>query len=120
MSKRNYTQYSKKPVEEPKPVEVKKPVEEPKPVEVKKPEPQLVQETVETVILPELVDGVVVGCAKLNVRAEPSIAADVVCVLDAMAELEVDVTNSNNEWVKVITAIGVEGYCMRKFIDVHL
>ena len=77
-------------------------------------------ETVETVSLPDTVPGVVVGCAKLNMRAKPSTDAEIVCVLDAMSELEIDVSKSNNEWVKVYTAIGTEGYCMRKFVDAHM
>lgn len=81
---------------------------------------ELVQETVDTVTLPKTVPGVVVDCAKLNVREEPSIDADVVCVLDVMSEIKIDATKSNNEWFKICTANGVEGYCMRKFVDAYL
>lgn len=72
------------------------------------------------VAVSETVTGVVVNCAKLNVRVNPSTNADVVCVLNAASEIEVNVAESNDEWVKVCTAIGVDGYCMRKFIDVNL
>lgn len=64
--------------------------------------------------------GVVVNCAKLNVREEPCIDADVVCVLNVMSEIEVNVAKSTDEWVYVCTAAGTEGYCMRKFVDVNL
>lgn len=77
-------------------------------------------ETVETVALPKTVEGVVIGCAKLNVRTKPSVTSDVVCVLDAMSELEVDVEKSTNEWFHVCTATGVEGYCMRRFVEARL
>lgn len=68
----------------------------------------------------ESVTGVVANCAKLNVRANPRSTADVVCVLDATTEVEVNVDNSTDEWVNVHTASGITGYCMRKFIDVNL
>ena len=137
MSKHNYTQYSNKkhdgktdsrnngekqangkpikPAEKP----VAKPTpDNPKPTQAK-PEVKLVTETVETVTLPETVEGVVVDCAKLNVRAEPSTDAEIVCVLDVMSEIEIDVNKSSNTWFKICTATGIEGYCMRKFVDAH-
>lgn len=79
-----------------------------------------VVETVETVALPTTVEGVVVNCAKLNVRSKPDISSDVVCVLDVMSEMEIDVEKSNEDWFYVCTAIGVEGYCMRRFVDARL
>lgn len=84
------------------------------------PEVKLVEETVNTVSLPETVAGIVANCAKLNVRAEPDLDAEIVSVLDVMSEIEIDVANSTDEWFKVCTAIGVEGYCMRKFVDAYL
>jgi SH3-like domain-containing protein len=83
-------------------------------------EMELIQETVDTVTLPKTVSGVVVNCAKLNVREEPSADAEVVCVLDVMSEIRIDATKSDNEWFKICTASGVEGYCMRKFVDAYL
>lgn len=103
--KHNYSQYSNKP----------------KPAEVKMESiPELVQETVDTVSLPRTVEGVVSGCAKLNVRAEASLFADVVCTLDATSELMIDVMKSNKDWFYVYTAMGQEGYCMRKYVEAHL
>lgn len=81
---------------------------------------KLVQETVDTVSLPETVTGTVANCTKLNVRANPSTTAEIVCVLDAKSEIEIDVAKSTNEWFKVYTAIGSEGYCMRQFVNATL
>ena len=81
---------------------------------------EFVQETVDTVRLPKTVEGVVVDSLKLNVRAEPSVDAEVVCVLDVMSEIKIDVAKSTHDWFKIYTAIGVEGYCMRKFVDAYL
>ena len=80
----------------------------------------VVQETVDTVTLPETVTGTVVNCAKLNVRAEASANAEVVDVLAVNTEIEINVEKSNNEWFNVCTASGINGYCMRKFVNANL
>lgn len=116
MSKHNYSQYSDKKKTNGYQPKSSNPVTSP---EVKM-ELEIAQETVDTVSLPKTVTGVVVNCAKLNIREEPAADADVVCVLDVMSEIEIDVTKSDSEWLKVSTATGVEGYCMRKFVDAHL
>lgn len=59
-----------------------------------------------------------VDCRKLNVRAEPSTDAEVVCVISEGTELLIDEAESTDEFYKICTAAGVEGYCMRKFITV--
>lgn len=79
-----------------------------------------VNETVDTVDIPKTVDGVVVNCVKLNVRAEANIDADILCVLNVMSEIKINVEKSTRDWFYVCTATGVEGYCMRKFVDAHL
>ena len=89
-------------------------------IDLATPEVKMVDETVKTITLPETLEGVVVNCAKLNVRAEPSIAGEVVYMLDTMSEIEVDMSKSTNEWLHVCTATGVEGYCMRKYVEVRL
>lgn len=77
-------------------------------------------ETVETMTLPETVKGIVTGCSRLNVRAYPSRDAEVVCVLDVMSELEINTSKSTYDWLSVCTATGIEGYCMKKFVDANL
>lgn len=89
-------------------------------VEMIEPSETFVVETAETVALPETVTGVVAGCKKLNVRAEPNMTAEILFVLDASTEIEIDPAKSTSEWLNVCTAAGIEGYCMRKFVDAHL
>ena len=130
MSKHNYSQYSNKKKNNAVATEVTAktdsmtvPSFEPAIVSsaiYSTPEVKMVVETVDTVPLPKTVEGVVANCAKLNVRAEPDAYADVVYVLDVMSEIAIDVSKSTNEWFKVCTASGVEGYCMRKFVDARL
>lgn len=85
-------------------------------------EVKMVVETDETVTRPETktVTGVVTKCAKLNVREQPSIDSDVVCVLDSATKIEINVAESTDEWFRVRTATGIDGYCMRKFVDARL
>lgn len=96
------------------------PVGEPGPAGAVGVRPEIMSESVETKPLPAMVEGIVAGCAKLNVRAEANLFADIVCVLDASSEIEIDVNKSNNDWFYICTATGIEGYCMRKFVEAHL
>lgn len=99
MSKTNYTKFSvKKP-------EVK-PVEEP----VVETFPEVSESTEEPLY------GKVHGCAKLNVRKAPDAEADVLCVIDSEAEVVIVKSESTEEFYKVFTAAGVEGFCMKKFV----
>lgn len=55
--------------------------------------------------------------AALNVRKGPDITAGVVFVIDDTVELIEDPSFENEEWCKIYTVAGIEGYCMKKFID---
>lgn len=124
MSKHNYSQYSKKKHDEGKSC-VKKDdfliiddlVETPA---KETPEIKMVVESVDTVALPKTVNGFVSDCNKLNVRVQPDIEADVVCVLDHATEVVICLDDSTDEWFSICTAAGIEGFCMRKFINAKL
>lgn len=127
--KHNYTQYSdKRSQNNMNPVvnttvdeEILRPIAQTPEVEVTPaPAVDLVNETVETKPIPKTVDGMVVGCAKLNVRAEASLFSDVICTLNAQSEIEIDVEKSDKDWFYICTATGIEGYCMRKYVEAHL
>ena len=128
MSKHNYSQYSNKN-------NVEETVVEETPVVVEE-TPVVVDETpVETTPVaeaevetgkkhtkpaskPKTVTGIVSGCIKLNVRVKPNTTATALCTVDAKTELKIDETKSNKDWFYVCTTVGVEGYCMRKFVEV--
>ena len=135
MSKHNYTQYSNKNQNDEGKSTVKREeflilddiiesapvVETVEAVEIiEAPEVKMVVETVDTVTLPKIVNGFVANCTKLNVRVQPAADADVVCVLDNGTEIEINVNNSTDEWFSICTAAGIEGYCMRKFVNAKL
>ena len=61
--------------------------------------------------------GVVVGCEKLNVRKEPSINSEVVFQFPCNMEVEIFIDKSTEDWFYVCNAAGIEGFCMKKYID---
>lgn len=109
MSNRNYTNYSKPAKQTPRP-EPQEPVA--KPVEP-------VQKTEEVTKPKKPVRGVVVGCFNLNVRTGPRKDFDVICEIPSDSEVEIDESESFEDFYKICTASGVEGFCMKKFIEVR-
>lgn len=67
----------------------------------------------------KIVFGCVTNCFKLNVRKNPSREADVVCIIEAGSDVEIDESGSTEDFYKIYTATGQEGYCMRRFIDIN-
>lgn len=102
-NRKDYTKFSKPslPKELPKPKATihEKPVEQPK------------QELIQVIGH--------VNVNRLNVRKEPNIKADIICEVTSGSELMIEETESTKEWFKVYTASGVEGYCMKKFVDIN-
>lgn len=84
-------------------------------------ETTVVTEPTESVIEEETVApiqmGTVTGCLKLNVRKKPSIKSDPICTVDAKTKLVI-LESDNADWYKVEVEKGVEGYCMKKYVDV--
>lgn len=63
----------------------------------------------------EPVYGAVV-CDKLNVRKKPAISAEVLLKINRGTRVKIDQEKSTKEWYKIVTK-GVDGYCMKKFIE---
>lgn len=68
-----------------------------------------------------LVDGIVSNCELLNVRKESSKDAEVLCTIGVNTMVKVDLTADKEaeEFYKIVTPNGVEGYCMKKFITIN-
>ena len=121
-NRRNYNQYANKPepeqVKEETVEEVIEPVEETV-EEVIEPVEETVEEAIEEVTEVEEKSTEVafgkVNCSKLNVRKEPSIHSNPLCIVEYGTRMEI--SEFNGEWVKILTPDGVSGYCMREFID---
>lgn len=88
----NYKNYSK----------LNKPIEE-EIVEVKKP-----------------MIGVVIDCSSLNIRAKSNINSEIITTIKAGTKLLINEDESVNEWYKVCTEAGIEGFCMKKYISVRI
>lgn len=68
---------------------------------------------------PEMITGMVTDCTKLNVRTGPGATEPVVCTIPHGTEVMVLEEDSTEEFCKVYTASGVEGFCMRKYIAIN-
>ena len=62
--------------------------------------------------------GVVTDCYLLYVRSEPSINGSVITEIPALTKVQVEVENSTDDFYKVITEFGTEGFCMKRFIAI--
>lgn len=112
---RNYQNYSQANSEETKPVmdeSVMTAAVEDEVVEAV--EADIQEEAIEPVV--ETVTGIVTDCVKLRVRKQPNTSSDVIHELEVSSEVVVDVNKSTDEFYKVCTAAGLDGYCMKKFI----
>ena len=104
---KNYNQMSKKNYDKTESVEqvetlVETPIET-EPVEPAKPEP---------------IEGTV-NCEKLNVRSDATIDSEPVGIINRDSKVFIYEDESTEEFYKVCTATGLEGYCMKKFISVQ-
>ena len=73
----------------------------------------------EVKVEPTEILGVVTNCMKLNVREEANAEANILCTIKLADEVMVNKEESTDEFYKVVTGAGVEGYCMKKFINVN-
>lgn len=69
----------------------------------------------ETIVM---LTGIVINAELLNVRKEPKIGSDVLCHIKRDSQLMIDITKSTDEWFAVCTEAGVDGYCMKKFVEI--
>ena len=124
MSKHNYTQYSNAKKYDDKP-KTEESVEHDNPIDhadlVEEVDAvKMVEETVNTVPIPKTINGVVANCTKLNIRKDPSVHAEILGVVNVDSEMKIDMDKSNDKWFYVSTAVGIDGYCMRDFVNAKL
>lgn len=62
--------------------------------------------------------GFVDNCERLRVRKESNVDSEELCIINKLSEVVIDLDNSTDEFYKVKTSEGVEGYCMKKFITI--
>lgn len=91
------------------------------PVTVTAPEEEDVVAQAAPTVEPEVVKpvmAVVCDCQMLNVREKPSKTSTVVGLINCGDEVEVDKEKSTEDFYKVCTSTGVEGFCMKQFISI--
>lgn len=119
MSKnRDYTRYSKVPTDSKEPVESIETIEtviDDIPIEEVGQEPKVEESKIEE---SKYVTGIVTDCLKLNVREDPYPTATILGVISAATELIVIDEESTKDFYKICTSVGLEGYCMKKFITI--
>lgn len=66
----------------------------------------------------EPVFGVVINCELLNVRENPDKISEILTRIMHGDKIVVDIDASTNDFYSVCTETGVDGYCMKQFIEV--
>ena len=66
-----------------------------------------------------VITGVVTNCAKLNVRFIPEQYGKILCVLNESSKVQIDEKEFTDEYYKVYTESGIEGYCKKEFITIE-
>ena len=59
----------------------------------------------------------IVRCINLNVRKEPNLDSTKIGCLKTGDEIVIDPSKSTDRWYKVSTDSGLDGYCVKEFID---
>lgn len=80
-------------------------------------EPEVVAPIISEIETPKNL-GKVIDCVKLNVREEPNTKASVIFEINVGSTVFIDETCSTDDFYKICTEHGVEGYCMKKFIEI--
>lgn len=65
------------------------------------------------------VTGTVDSCNKLNVRASASTKSRILCVLNKGKKVTVYPSQSKAAFYRVSVAPNIEGYCMKKYINIE-
>ena len=54
----------------------------------------------------------------LNVYTRSDTSSEAVCMIYYNSEVEIDLGNSTDDFYKICTASGAEGYCQKEFITI--
>lgn len=81
-------------------------------------EPEVIVPSVENNVENNEVIGKISGFEKLYVRKEASKDSEPVGIVTDKDDLSIDVAHSTDDFYKVITSNGLEGYCVKQFINI--
>lgn len=58
----------------------------------------------------------VANCLRLHIHSEPNLESEIVCKLRYLTEVAIDLDESTEDFYKVCTAIGAEGFCEKELV----
>lgn len=81
-------------------------------------EPEVIVPSIENNVENNEVIGKISGFEKLYVRKEASKDSEPVGIVTDKDDLSIDVDRSTDDFYKVITSNGLEGYCVKEFVKI--
>lgn len=81
-------------------------------------EPEVIVPSIENNVENNEVIGKISGFEKLYVRKEASKDSEPVGIVTDKDDLSIDVSRSTDDFYKVITSNGLEGYCVKEFVKI--
>lgn len=81
-------------------------------------EPEIEAEQVEREPEPQKL-GIVINCNNLNIRKHPDLNSDIICAIKRSTEVMIDDNESTEDFYKICTVSGIEGFCMKQYIEVR-
>ena len=81
-------------------------------------EPEVIVPSIENNVENNEVIGKISGFEKLYVRKEASKDSEPVGIVTDKDDLSIDVAHSTDNFYKVITSNGLEGYCVKEFVKI--
>lgn len=81
-------------------------------------EPEVIVPSIENNVENNEVIGKISGFEKLYVRKEASKDSEPIGIVTDKDDLSIDVAHSTDDFYKVITSNGLEGYCVKEFVKI--
>lgn len=60
----------------------------------------------------------IANCLRLHIHSEPTLDSEIVCKVRYLTEVRIDSNNSTEDFYKIYTAIGAEGFCQKDLITI--
>lgn len=60
----------------------------------------------------------IANCLRLHIHSEPNLESEIVCKVRYLTEVTIDMDESTDNFYKVCTAIGAEGFCQKELITI--
>lgn len=61
----------------------------------------------------------VANCLRLHIHSKPDLDSEIVCKVRYLTELNIDLSNSTEDYYKVFTATGASGFCLKEYVSVN-